>query len=310
MSKKKTLIIGDNGYIGSRLFSYLEAREELELDGCDLNIWGKPSFQRNGWAYTDYCELGVSDLKEYGVVILLAGNSSPGMCKDPFDTYDQNVHRFLKIVKKIKEGNPKCKFIYASSAAVCERVEARETDPMPIPKNPYDASKQIIDKLMTCFDLDFYGLRFGTVAGASPNMRWELLVNSMLHDAKTKGIITVSNPKNYRAVLCLEDLCRAIEAVIFSEESFPGFYNLASFNTTIGMAAEMVKFFFEDTGRNIPEIQTVAGDSTYSFSVDTNKFEDIFNFEFKGSWFTVLEELDRLEIPENKMYYSRTKRCR
>jgi nucleoside-diphosphate-sugar epimerase len=309
---KKVLIIGDAGYVGSRLYSHLQATKKYELDGFDLCLWGRPDKSHTGWQFADYGFIEGIDLLSYSVVVLLAGNSSPGMSKDLQDTYDQNVHKFMRLVKTLKAYNPKVKFIYASSASVAEGLFVPENMAMSTPQNPYDATKQVIDKLMACeTELEYYGLRFGTVAGASPNMRWELLLNSLFYDASTKGHTTVSSPENMRAVLGLNDLCRAVETIIInSEEDKRGFYNLTSFNSSIGSAALNVQSYFEIDHNKYITTQIVEGNSTYSFSVDTEKFEKAFDFDFKDGILSIMEELEKLNLPEDKQYFSRSRRRR
>ena len=39
-------------------------------------------------------------------------------------------------------------------------------------------------------DVEYYGLRFGTVCGASPNLRSDVMLNAMVVDALTHGEVT------------------------------------------------------------------------------------------------------------------------
>src|SRR5438445_737177 len=74
-----------------------------------------------------------------------------------------------------------------------------------------------------------YALRFGTVCGPSPNIRPELLLNSLVLSALTTGQIQVANRQVHRPLLGIGDLCRALKTIV-TRPVPPGCYNLASTN--------------------------------------------------------------------------------
>jgi nucleoside-diphosphate-sugar epimerase len=284
------LIIGHDGYIGSRLINYLTCQlENVNIVGCDL---------QHGENFRD---LTKEYLSTFDVVILLAAHSSVKSCVNNFNSLNNNVTYFIELTKKL---NCTQKFIYMSSSSVygsCHYKEAYETDVLDEPHNEYDFSKRIIDEYMLQSNLNYYGLRLGTVSGWSPKMRQELIVNSMVNSAKTQSEIRIYNPTLYRPVLYILDLCRAIHAIIMDDDcSKSGIYNLASFNDSIeniGINISnclQVPHFIYETDANFK--------TSYSFSISSDKFKSNFNFTFIGNVSTIVNELyNNITVFEKKV---------
>jgi nucleoside-diphosphate-sugar epimerase/2-polyprenyl-3-methyl-5-hydroxy-6-metoxy-1,4-benzoquinol methylase len=284
------LIIGHDGYIGSRLINYLNCQlENVNIVGCDL--------QRG----ENFRDLTKEYLSTFDVVILLAAHSSVKSCVNNFDSLNNNVTYFIEFTKKL---NCTQKFIYMSSSSVygsCHDKEAYETNVLEEPHNEYDFSKRVIDEYILQSNLNYYGLRLGTVSGWSPKMRQELIVNSMVNSAKTQSEIRIYNPKLYRPVLYILDLCRAIHAIIMDNDCHKsGIYNLASFNNSIeniGISISnclQVPYFIYETDENFK--------TSYSFSISSEKFKSNFNFNFIGDVSTIVNELyNNITVFEKKV---------
>jgi nucleoside-diphosphate-sugar epimerase len=110
-------------------------------------------------------------------------------------------------------------------------------------------------------------LRFGTVAGFSPNMRWDLIVNKMFRDATKLDKVIAVNPKVRRGVLFLPDLMKALNLVI--SQPVAGIYNLSSLNTSVGELGEFISRKY-GSALDVREEQPVSG---YDFHLDTQLFE-------------------------------------
>lgn len=279
------LLLGSNGYIGSRVFEYLNSVCPADnIVGIDID-WDEKSIIPPV-NQIDYRKLNSNHSLFYDIVINLCGHSSVNACEDqPRISLFNNCIDFFHFTHKLK---PNTKIIYASSASVYGgsfgNYECRETFNLLPPIKEYDRQKQLLDYYMIDSGLDYYGLRFGTVNGYSKNPRNRLMINSMVKSAKTKNLINVTNGDSYRAILGLNDLCRAIHAIINEEYSSPGFYNLASFNMKI-----------KDIGKNVADLlkcnyKESGGEDTYSFCLSTNKFEKEFNFEFKDTLESIVIE--------------------
>ena len=82
-------------------------------------------------------------------------------------------------------------------------------------------------------------LRFGTLFGVSPRMRFDLVINLFIAQAIKEGKITVNGGNQIRPFLHVSD---AADSLIFSmEKNLTGTYNIISENMTIMQAAEKIK---------------------------------------------------------------------
>lgn len=82
-------------------------------------------------------------------------------------------------------------------------------------------------------------LRFGTLFGLSPRMRFDLVINLFIAQAIIEGKITVHGGNQHRPFLHVSD---AAESLIFSlEKNLTGTYNVLYENFTIMQVAEKIK---------------------------------------------------------------------
>ena len=279
---KKILILGGAGYIGTRLREVLRERHFVKTnDICWFNH-DETSDRR------DYHRLTKKELAEVEVVIVLAGHSSVPSCLGALPgPWLNNVTNFTDLLDKLDDQL----VIYASSASVygnsAPGERHKETNTHFTPVNNYDVTKYALDQQATIANLTgkrVIGLRFGTVNGYSANLRVDVMINSMYHSVQNGTGIQVSNSHISRAMLGIEDLCRAVERCI--ERPVPGIYNLSSFNATVGEIAEAVS---RKLGAEIVDNGSTA--NAYDFALDTGLFEQTFNFEFKETPDTILNGL-------------------
>ncbi len=82
-------------------------------------------------------------------------------------------------------------------------------------------------------------LRFGTLFGLSPRMRFDLVINLFIAQAILNGKITVFGGNQYRPFLHVDD---AAESLLFAlEKNLTGTYNVISENFTILEAAKKIQ---------------------------------------------------------------------
>jgi len=279
---KKILILGGAGYIGTRLREVLRERHFVKTnDICWFNH-DETSDRR------DYHKLTKKELAEVEVVIVLAGHSSVPSCLGAlYSPWLNNVTNFTDLLDKLDDQL----VIYASSASVygnsAPGERHKETNTHFTPVNNYDVTKYALDQQATIANLTgkrVIGLRFGTVNGYSANLRVDVMINSMYHSVQNDRGIQISNKQISRAMLGIEDLCRAVERCI--EQPVPGIYNLSSFNATVGEIAEAVS---RKLGAEIIDNGNTA--NAYDFALDTTLFEQIFDFKFKETPDTILNGL-------------------
>lgn len=290
------LIIGGEGYIGSRLKQFLEANDQHIVDSWDRGFYSAYSSPSLDMKY-----IPSSVLHIYDCVINLAAHPSVPTCEhDPRGSWKNNVENFASLLHKMRDDVP---FIYASSGSVYgSSRSSNEKDMLPAPMNQYDMQKQVIDLLALKSGKRVYGLRFGTVCGVSPNPRLELVINSMYCDAVDTGQVRLANPLAKRATLGLNDLCRAI-GMIISRWGNPGVYNLASMNATMTYYAHAVA---KEVGA---EVITLPATPTYDFTLNTSKFEDTYCFQFQDTVRSIIEELRTMPPSmRNKSLFNRSTR--
>ena len=233
----KTLIIGNNGYIGSLLFKKMK---EMSLDvyGIDLCWFGDDI---GNSIKKDMCNLTKDYLSEFELIICLAAHSSMPLCEyDPSGAIQNNVVNLINLIDKLRDNQ---KFIYASSASIYGKgtFDATETSMSYQLLNSYDTTKQIADNLVIDRinrGKNIVGLRFGTVCGISPNTRTDLVVNNMMLNAKLTNHIWVSNGTSRRSILAIDDAIGAIISIAYAFKS--GIYNVKSFDSSIEDIALLV----------------------------------------------------------------------
>lgn len=272
------LLLGGKGYIGSVL------SERLINNGYNTQIYDLSWFgdhTNSSYNKKDFNRIEVLELENFDAIVLLAAHSSVKMCiGDYYSSFNNNVRNTLSLVEKIKKTKKNIKLIYASSASVYGNTNGKVEDETLhefVCYNNYDLTKYIIDQYMLKNNPipSWYGLRFGTVNGFSPNFRAELIINSMTSSAIKNSQITIMNQNIYRAILGIDDLCRAILRIIDMPNKLSGVYNLSSFSDSVGNIANKIS-------ANIQSeiIDKGTTDQAYSFLISTSKFENEFEFKF------------------------------
>ena len=273
---KNILILGGNGYVGSRLRQVLS--KIYNVESVDLSD------------STDYHDLTKDELVKYNAIVLLAGHSSVKSCiGDICSPWLNNVTNFTNLLTKLDKDQL---LIYASSSSVYGNNSPGKNHTEEIidftPVNNYDLTKYVLDvtaQLAIEQGKQLIGLRFGTVNGWSPVLRTDLMINSMYDAAVSQRQITVTNKHINRALLGIEDLCCAIDTCISAPVA--GVYNLASFNTTVDEISHIVSERLQ-----VPIIDFGNTDGVYDFELDCTKFEKTFDFTFKETPVTIIDGLN------------------
>lgn len=280
---KNVLILGGNGYIGSRLKQVLS--QEHLVTSVDIG-WFGPS---NDSVIMDYRNLTANELDAYHVIIVLAGHSSVKTCDGPIQSpWLNNVTNFVDLLNKTSTQL----IIYASSSSVYGNRVPGKTHSEDIdqfyPVNNYDVTKYVLDRHAETALLQgkrLVGLRFGTVNGWAPTLRTDVMINTMYETAIRSGVIQVTNSHISRAILGIEDLCRAIKACIDQPTTY-GIFNLASFNITVGELAQQVAEQLD-----VKLVDNGVTGNVYDFSLNTQLFEKTYDFKFTETPHSILTGL-------------------
>jgi nucleoside-diphosphate-sugar epimerase len=280
---KTVLIIGGNGYIGSRLIHDLYT--VYTMHSVDVCWFDSPLSTTE---LKDYRTLTKEEVAKYDAVVLLAGHSSVKMCDGPIiSSWNNNINNFIDLVNKLDKSQL---LIYASSGSVYGSSNKVSAEDIPLkfkPINNYDLTKYSLDLHAQKFIKEGYnivGLRFGTVNGWSPNTREELMINSMTKKSLYEGAITVSNKMITRPILGISDLSSAVRAIIDNPKS--GIYNLSSFVDTVDNISSGVSRIL-----NAKVQDTLNTSGAYDFVMDTTKFKQTYDFSFNASIDSIVQEL-------------------
>lgn len=218
---RKILITGSLGYLGSVLSKSL-TESGFDCIGYDTGFFKDIFLYEPGNENTillDARELTESHLENIDVVVHLAGISNDPMGKlhaasiyDPTREYAFNI---AKMCKKLG-----VRFIFASSCSIYGLGEDDLlTEASTVhPQTGYSLNKlQIEEDLRTISGKDFspIALRFATVFGCSPRIRFDVVINMLTGMAVAdKTIVLNSNGKAWRPNLHIQDVCNAVRCAI------------------------------------------------------------------------------------------------
>lgn len=219
---KRVLVTGSSGYLGSVLTDYLR-RHEYSVVGYDtgffLNSKLYPLSETDQTIFKDARSLTESDFKNIDAVVHLAGISNDPMGKlDAKRIYDPTREYALTIARICKKAG--IKFIFASSCSIYglgNETFLDETSEVS-PQTPYSLNKlQIEQDLQSISDQNFspIALRFATVFGSSPRIRFDVVVNMLTGMALADGnIVLNSDGKSWRPNLHILDVCKSVRYAI------------------------------------------------------------------------------------------------
>jgi UDP-glucose 4-epimerase len=281
---KKILIIGGNGYIGSKLYEHL-LNLDYDVTNIDLgwfgNIHQKTIIQ-------DYKTLTKEELEKYTHIVLLAGHSSVSMCINNLTScFKNNVYNFVELIDKINNDQT---LIYSSTCAVYGNNPkfVTEEDPIKSALNFYDYTKIARENIADLYpNKKLVGLRFGSVSGFSKNFRSENLLNSLTLSSSKNRSITISNGEAYRSILGMNDACRAIETLIKQDNIKNKKYNLSSFSDKIINFGLAIK--------NLTNSELIVNDSfqtDYSFNCSSELFLNDYNFKFQDTVESIYNDIE------------------
>lgn len=271
---KKILLIGGNGYIGSKLYDHL-LESNYTVTNLDLCWFGQVYSET---IVKDYKDLTKEELSEYSHIVLLAAHSSVSMCIDNLSScFKNNVVNFIDLVNKL-DGQT---LIYASTCAIYGKSKELVTEGEFIKDalNFYDYSMIVREQIAKLHpNKKLIGLRFGSVGGFSKSFRNENLVNSLALASINKSL-TIANGNAMRSVLGISDVCKAVIKIISEDVIKNRVYNITSINDKIMKFGIKIK---ELTNSELT-INESSFKTDYSFSCSSELFEKDYNFEFEDS---------------------------
>lgn len=220
----KVLVTGTDGYIGSMLAPYLLKRGH-EVVGVDTGYYRSGSLY-DGYAgfntqiHKDIRQLELDDLQGFEACIHLAELSNDALGQmDPEITFAINQRGSTRLATLCKQAGIQ-RFIYSSSCSVygiaSQATVDEATEPNPI--TAYAKCKVLVEQELNKLASDDFSpvmFRNATAFGASPRMRFDLVVNNLSAHAWTTGELRLtSDGTPERPLVHVLDICQAFASAL------------------------------------------------------------------------------------------------
>jgi len=224
----RLLVTGVEGYIGCVLAPYLQARGH-DITGLDTGYY------RDGWLFSDrglvptfprfvnkdIRQITADDMRGIDAVVHLAELSNDPLGENnPELTFQINHQASVRLAELAKAAGAK-RFVYMSSCSVYGVGQGSEAMTEKSPTNPqtaYAKCKTLVERDLTpmasaAFSPTF--MRNATAYGASPRMRFDIVLNNLAALAATTGkIVMTSDGTPWRPLVHILDICEAIACVL------------------------------------------------------------------------------------------------
>jgi nucleoside-diphosphate-sugar epimerase len=216
----KVLVTGTEGYLGSLLPPILMQRGH-EVIGVDTGYY-KVGWLYNGTEVTaktlnkDIRHITSEDLAGVEAIVHMAELSNdPTGQLSPNITYDINHKGSVRLATLAKAAGIR-RFVYTSSCSVYGiATEGDVTEETPVnPQTAYADCKRLVERDVMAIASDSFSptfLRNATAFGASPRMRFDIVLNNLAGLAwTTKEIKMTSDGTPWRPLVHALDICKAI----------------------------------------------------------------------------------------------------
>lgn len=284
----KVLITGGGGYLGNVIIRDLLSRRDVELVTCvDLlehkcnTFWDVALDPKFSFIKADLMSIPerLEDLyREHDVIIPAAGPVGYPLC-ETLKTKAWALNNALIVDMLLDMRTLNKKIIYAcSNSGYGTRPDGNmitEDEPL-APISTYGRSKVAAEKVV--LEEGHVSLRLGTVAGVSPCMRIDLLVNDFVWKAVKDNVITVFQGNASRNLVGIRDVSSAVGFAIDNFDTMKGkAYNVGDINLTKLELAHKVK---EHTNCTVVEAEFAEDKDKRDYRISCERIKSLgFHFE-------------------------------
>jgi nucleoside-diphosphate-sugar epimerase len=227
----KILVTGGAGYVGSTLVPLLlnaghsvSVLDNLKHGGAPLlPVWSDPAFSFHHADIRDRSAVASALSGMEAVVHLAAIVGDPACARDPDLARSVNLDASLSLIEESRRAGVQS-FIFASTCSNYGKMKDPESyvdeDSELSPVSLYAETKVAVERALLASGTgptwSPTPLRFATVFGTSPRMRFDLTVNEFTLDMLTKKKLVVFGEQFWRPYVHVRDAARGIKLVLES----------------------------------------------------------------------------------------------
>jgi nucleoside-diphosphate-sugar epimerase len=291
---KKVLVVGGAGYVGSVLVPELLER------GYAVKVFDRLYYGDQGLKdVRDRIQLEIGDMRlippsvlsDVDAVINLGGLSNdPTAEYNPKANYEMNTVATEKLALLCKQAGIE-RFVFASSASIYDVGEGNDSRDILLdetaevdPKAAYSRSKYEAERiLLNMADAHFCPvlLRKGTVFGFSPRMRYDLVVNTFVMGALSKGLMTLHfGGEMWRPLVDVRDVAKAyITCLQAPADKVRGqIFNVVHRNYRISELAYRIREGLRQVGVNVEIQANYRYKGVRNYRISGKKMEQVLDF--------------------------------
>ncbi len=289
----KVFVTGNLGFIGKVLTDEL-AKKGHEVTGCDTGYFLGRDYCGDSAVESklekqlikDVRDVVKEDVEGFDAVMHLAALSNDPLGElNPMLTSKINTDATVRLAKLAKEAGAG-KFIFSSSCSIYGQTsgglmtEESSLNPVSVYAQEKIISEWRLSRLSDSKFAPVY-LRNATAFGASPRMRFDLVVNSLAGHAYTSGKIKImSDGKAYRPIAHIRDISKAF---ILAAEAKHNMVCNQAFNVGSNSENYRVKEIAEQIHKQMPGTQIAIlgknAEDKRSYKVDFSKIRNMLGFE-------------------------------
>ena len=258
----------------------------IQVTGCDIDLFDQANFAPGGDILNipnlakDIRDLTVADLEGFDAVVHLAALSNDPLGQlRPGLTQAINHEGTLHVARCAKAAGVS-RFVFASSCSNYGKAGEDMVDEAGAlnPQTDYGVSKVMAERDLKPLADDRFCpvfLRFATAYGASPRMRFDIVLNNLIAHAYTSGrILMMSDGTPWRPIIHVEDMARAFVAALEADaDEIRG----EAFNVCRTENNYQIRELAEIVADTVPgsriDYATDAGPDNRSYRVSSSKIE-------------------------------------
>lgn len=295
--KKKVLVTGGCGYVGTKLIPEL-LESDHRVFAMDWMIYGNHlPFNRNLSCLkidirdSEAVRKTIERIQPDTIIDLASISNDPMGDLQPALTKAVNIEAQKNLIDTCVENNVG-KFIFASSSSVYgvnDEPNITEKTP-PAPVSLYSETKAVIESYLqekTSDDFVTVSIRPATVCGYSPRQRLDLIVNLLTYKGYYEGKIVIEGGARIRPHIHIDDMVNAYLALLNADGEIIN-------GKTYNCGAESLSLL--DLGKKIQnyvdcKIETAEGPDKRSHSLNSELIQNDLDFSFLKNVDMAIEDL-------------------